>query len=58
MITMAGEKMAGRVAASLLKATGLDELVCDNYSGTILLPLSLLPPGLLQVSCGAEMCSA
>lgn len=34
MITLAGEKMASRVAASLLHATGLDELVCNSYSGT------------------------
>ena len=33
MITLAGEKMASRVAASLLHATGLDELVCSSYSG-------------------------
>lgn len=32
MITMKGEKMASRVAASILGATGLgDELVCDSY---------------------------
>ena len=35
MITMTGEKMASRVAASILKATGLGELVCNNYSGTL-----------------------
>jgi predicted O-linked N-acetylglucosamine transferase (SPINDLY family) len=33
MITMVGEKMASRVAASILRATGLDELICTNYSG-------------------------
>jgi hypothetical protein len=33
MVTMVGEKMASRVAASLLRATGLDELVCTSYSG-------------------------
>jgi hypothetical protein len=33
MITMVGEKMASRVAASLLRATGLDELVCTSHSG-------------------------
>jgi len=33
MITMTGEKMASRVAASMLRATGLEELVCNTYSG-------------------------
>lgn len=35
MITLAGEKMASRVAASLLHATGLDELVCTSHSGEL-----------------------
>lgn len=33
MITLTGEKMASRVAASILRATGLEELVCSSYSG-------------------------
>ena len=33
MITMTGEKMASRVAASMLRATGLEELICHSYSG-------------------------
>lgn len=34
MITIQGDKMAARVASSLLKSVGLDELVCTNHSGT------------------------
>ena len=33
MITLKGEKMVSRVAASLLTAIGMEELVCNSYSG-------------------------
>ena len=33
MITLTGEKMASRVAASLLRAAGMEELVCSSHSG-------------------------
>ena len=36
MITLVGEKMASRVASSILKAAGLDELVCASLSGMFL----------------------
>ena len=33
MITMKGEKMASRVAASILHSVGLNELICNSYIG-------------------------
>jgi predicted O-linked N-acetylglucosamine transferase (SPINDLY family) len=35
MITLKGEKMVSRVSASLLTAIGMEELICNSYSGKL-----------------------
>jgi protein O-GlcNAc transferase len=36
MLTLTGDKMASRVAASLLQSVGLPELICSSFSGKII----------------------